>query len=571
VYGEMSAVEPMSTSTIGNRSRRLSRVLRTVGFALVLFAVVSAALVAVRTVSAAATPPSAPRAVTATPGNTQAIVHWSPPVTTNGAAIIGYVVTPYLGGLRQTAQLFNSAKTTESVTNLVNGKSYSFVVAARNSTGTGVPSSPTAPILVGTPTAPRSVTAIAAAHSASVAWIVPASANGATINGYVVNVYLGAALQFARSLSSIATRQVITGLTDGVGYTFRLAARNSYGVGPFSGATTKTIPSVGAATGVQFHCNWNSWSDTDRQTALSQMWSAGVRWVRIDVGWASIEPAKGAYDFALNDKCVSMASVRGFHVLETLWRTPDWANGGQGPFVAPANAADYGSIARVVAARYNGRHNVGQVDAWEVWNEPDSPSFWHGTTAQYVSLIKAAYPQFHAGNAGTQVIIGATTNNRSSYINSLYLSGLTGANFDVVSVHPYQLPADNPPDAPDPSPGVYDMPGDGYITHTPTLEQLLASHGDGSKPIWWTEFGWSTCSGSSPGQWNSCVTEQGQGDYLVRALKLVSTYAQVSNYFIYDARDDSTDVNDFSSNLGLLHHDLTPKPALAQVASALSG
>jgi hypothetical protein len=306
---------------------------------------------------------------------------------------------------------------------------------------------------------------------------------------------------------------------------------------------------------------------------LDDMKLAGMTWVRIDVGWASLEPnAKGSYDFGLNDKCVSMATARGFHVLETLWMTPNWANGGHGPYVPPTSVNDYGDIAQVVASRYDGTHGVGKVDAWEVWNEPDpSQSSWQGTVAQYVALVKASYGRFHAGDPGTTVVVGGPANNRTWYINQLYTNGLTGAYFDAISVHPYQIPSTSPPDVPDPSPGVYDWPGDAYITHTPTLHGLMAAHGDGSKPIWWTEFGWSTNSGGTD-QYNTGVTPQQQGDYFVQSLQLLGAdYPYVTRVFWYDARDDSSDATDHNSNFGLLDHNLSPKPSYTIISNFLKG
>jgi titin len=90
--------------------------------------------------------PIAPTAVTGSGGNSQAIVHWTAPSSNNGAAVTGYVVTPYLGSTAQTAKTFNSTATTQTVTGLQNAKTYTFVVAAKNARGTGPGSSASAPV-----------------------------------------------------------------------------------------------------------------------------------------------------------------------------------------------------------------------------------------------------------------------------------------------------------------------------------------------------------------------------------------------------------------------------------------
>jgi hypothetical protein len=69
-------------------------------------------------------------------------VHWIAPSADNGAAISGYVITPFVGGLAQTPRTFLSTATTQTVTGLTSGTSFVFRVAATNSRGTGPNSAP---------------------------------------------------------------------------------------------------------------------------------------------------------------------------------------------------------------------------------------------------------------------------------------------------------------------------------------------------------------------------------------------------------------------------------------------
>ena len=87
-------------------------------------------------------PPGAPTAVTAKAGKAKATVHWKAPASNGGSPITAYVVTPYRNGVAQTARTFNSTATTQTVTNLTAGKSYTFRVAAKNAKGVGKASSP---------------------------------------------------------------------------------------------------------------------------------------------------------------------------------------------------------------------------------------------------------------------------------------------------------------------------------------------------------------------------------------------------------------------------------------------
>ena len=96
--------------------------------------------------------PWSPSNVSATAGQNQVTVSWTAP-TFNGSGITGYVITPQVGSNLRTPVTFNSAATSETISNLSGGTSYAFVVAPFNSLGLGVPSnsssavSPTGPAL----------------------------------------------------------------------------------------------------------------------------------------------------------------------------------------------------------------------------------------------------------------------------------------------------------------------------------------------------------------------------------------------------------------------------------------
>ena len=85
-------------------------------------------------------PPGAPTGVSAVPGDGSATVSWTPP-TDGGGSITSYTVTPYDGSVAQTPTTVSSAWPTATVTGLTNGTSYTFVVTASNTAGTGPPSS----------------------------------------------------------------------------------------------------------------------------------------------------------------------------------------------------------------------------------------------------------------------------------------------------------------------------------------------------------------------------------------------------------------------------------------------
>ena len=83
--------------------------------------------------------PVAPGAPTAVKKNASASVSWVAPAN-NGSAITGYVVTPFVGTVAQPSKTFASTATTQTITGLTNGTTYTFRVAAKNAKGTGAQS-----------------------------------------------------------------------------------------------------------------------------------------------------------------------------------------------------------------------------------------------------------------------------------------------------------------------------------------------------------------------------------------------------------------------------------------------
>ena len=98
---------------------------------------------------ALATAPGAPTSVTALSGDASAVVSWAAPVSDGGSPIYRYEVTPYVGAVAQPPVVFGSA-TTQTMTGLTIGASYTFRVRAVNALGSG-PSSGASNVVVPAP------------------------------------------------------------------------------------------------------------------------------------------------------------------------------------------------------------------------------------------------------------------------------------------------------------------------------------------------------------------------------------------------------------------------------------
>ncbi len=176
------------------------------------------------------------------PGDGAVTISWTVPAD-NGSPITGYTVTPYIGNVAQTPVSFDASTTTRTITGLTNGFTYRFRVAAVNANGTGPLSAASPTVIAGAPAAPTFVKRVAGDGAATLTWSVPAD-NGSPITGYTVTPYIGNVAQTPVSFDASTTTRTITGLTNGITYTFRISATNARGTGPISGPTGPVTPSA---------------------------------------------------------------------------------------------------------------------------------------------------------------------------------------------------------------------------------------------------------------------------------------------------------------------------------------
>ncbi|HZQ26905.1 MAG TPA: cellulase family glycosylhydrolase [Acidimicrobiales bacterium] len=318
-----------------------------------------------------------------------------------------------------------------------------------------------------------------------------------------------------------------------------------------------------------------------RAGELDAVRDAGVGWIRADVGWVNSEPDQpGKLDKAYAARTASLvddAHARGLRVLAVVWASPGWASG------APARPTEENRLSRLPPtdahladyARFlAGFVKRTKVDAVEVWNEPNLRTFWNEadpaapdrtSVGRYAKLLQLAGEAVHGLNGRpVPVLGGAVARADDRWLSAMYEQGavLAGgaarfrASFDGLAIHPYPDPSDGPPGSPD-------TEGRQNLIHIDAVHDLLARVGDGAKPVWVTEFGWSSnqrCAGrdESPG-----VSEADQARYLGDAFQLFAARPWVKAAFWYDVRDDGDDPCAREDNFGLLRRaePLSPKPA----------
>jgi hypothetical protein len=289
---------------------------------------------------------------------------------------------------------------------------------------------------------------------------------------------------------------------------------------------------------------------------LDVIGDAGAKWIRFDINWAQIQAGgPNSYNWGSIDRVVQGASARGINVLGVIMYTPGWARPSGTSATYGPDPAKYAAFAKAAVSHYSA---LG-VHSYEVWNEPNTKSFWTPSpnVGDYTRLLKAAYPAIKAADPEATVLSGGTApapddgTNYSpvSFLKGVYANG-GGGNFDAVSHHPYCWPA-YPGDAQNWS-AWYQMYGT-----SPSIRSVMSNNGDGGKKIWATEYGAPTNGPSG-----SFVSESEQAKMIAKAYSVWRNYDWAGPLFTYQGRDLGTSTSTRENHFGLLRNDWSPKPAL---------
>jgi hypothetical protein len=302
----------------------------------------------------------------------------------------------------------------------------------------------------------------------------------------------------------------------------------------------------------------------------------GAKTVRIFALWKDFEPhAKGEYPSgdvnqvnlqSTFDNAIQKLNASGAQPLFVVTEAPSWANGSTNVSVPPSNPADLADFLKRFAAH---NRSVGKVAGYEVWNEPDENIFWQPAPdpVKYTAMLKSAYPGIKQGDPNATVVAGPMTGNDYTWLENLYTAGAQGS-FDVVAVHTDTSCLDRGPDE------FYREDGRlarftflGYRT----VHETMAAHGDGDKPIWMSELGWSSTNGGptscTRGMWTgkkpSGVSDANQAAFLTKAYGCLANDPYVTQALWFTMRDTTTESVDELNHYGLLRTDGSPKPSLA--------
>lgn len=177
----------------------------------------------------------------------------------------------------------------------------------------------------------------------------------------------------------------------------------------------------------------------DPEKAYSHLAASGVKWVRIQSGWARTEKEKGVYDFAWLDRVVDSLVGMGCRPWICLCYgngiyDEDAAKVFGGVGCVPNKTDDqkdaWSKYVTTLVSRYKGR-----VGHFEIWNEPDGGWCWkkfkgdevwfdnENAGREYGEFVIATSAAIRAGNPDAKVIAGSMCGNELWWLSDVARTG----------------------------------------------------------------------------------------------------------------------------------------------------
>ena len=199
------------------------------------------------------------------------------------------------------------------------------------------------------------------------------------------------------------------------------------------------------------------------QFGTLRLWDTGT-------SWTSLEPLEGVWNWQPLDTWVAAAEqYRVPDILLTLGQTPPWASSNPGDVNyigagAPAPPTDnqyWRDYITAVAQRYQGR-----IRYYEIWNEPNDPTYYTGTVAELAELTAEAYSILKSVDPENVVLSPAAY--APGYLDQLLQAGIA-SNVDMIAYH------------------FYETPPEAAAAAIANVNLVMAQHNASAIPVWATE------------------------------------------------------------------------------------
>jgi len=302
--------------------------------------------------------------------------------------------------------------------------------------------------------------------------------------------------------------------------------------------------------------SWNNFQYPDEgslKKSIALMKEAGIGFVRVDFSWQDIEPSQGKLDYSKYDDLVEILSQNKIDILGILDYSADWDS--------PKGVWNYPNPDNAFFLKYAGgvvRRYKDKVKYWEIWNEPDSQTYWDPQDGLkgYVSLLKEVYIELKKIDPYCQILNGGLASGLAG-VNHLYDNGGQGY-FDIMNIHIFETPLD--------SQAV--KRSQAFLKLT---RKVMARNGDAYKKIWISEIG---CPGVKKGKkvnnwWmGKNPSEKDQARWVKEVYSNLLKDKSVGTVFWAFFRDTNEHWKNGVDHFGLVRNDFSKKPAFTAYQEA---
>lgn len=289
-----------------------------------------------------------------------------------------------------------------------------------------------------------------------------------------------------------------------------------------------------AEMGIQFYYNMEpqQWADT-----LYTAQAMRLGWAKVQVDWSAMQPnSAGEKSLVFTAFVLQVQQMKSFgnKVMLSIAKAPQWARSANrdqdGP---PDNPQDLIDFIQLLFTDIK----VENIDALEIWNEPNLIREWRGAYAfngqGYMQLfvpvhdaMRQLYPSVHLITAG---LAPTGTSDVSvddrTFLQQMFDNGLATYTDVSVGVHPYGW--GNPPDvrccnAVD-GQGWDDDPHFFFLDTLNAYRDILVTNGFEGVQMWITEFGWASWEGlpgEAPEPWMAYTSAAEQAAFTLRAFEI---------------------------------------------------
>ncbi len=188
------------------------------------------------------------------------------------------------------------------------------------------------------------------------------------------------------------------------------------------------------------------------------MYSSGVRRIRVPVNWEFIQPEQGG---KLNlwwlDRVALFAALYKIDLLPFVLGAPGWAAASTESCVRcltrpevsatqPRDPAQFAKFVGALVTRYgrggmiwkeNRSAPAAPVRAWQIWNEPDLPSYWQSDSwaAEYGTLLRLTRAAIRKRDAKATIVLAGLTNYSPTALTTMLREGKVAGFFDVAAMN----------------------------------------------------------------------------------------------------------------------------------------